>query len=331
FFTDSGRARFIAITASEPANLPDSDYPLRLNSGRVRDHWHTLTRTGKSARLSAHIFEPFVALNSRYAKDHYISDGELLRVRSRWGEAVVRARLGDDQPAGSVFMPMHWNDQFASQAGVNALVNPATDPVSGQPEFKHTPVQIETYAANWYGFILSRRRLEMSQLDYWACSKGNNLWRYEIAGKGIPEDWAGCARRLLCQAAEKVEWIEYFDKSQSRYRAARIENSRLESCIFIGPETSLPDREWLSKLFAKQDLDDNERASLLSGRPANAEQDAGRIVCACFGVGIKTLEKGIREQNLLSVEMVGEALRAGTNCGSCLPEIKSIIFSVSKK
>ncbi|NOZ37911.1 MAG: molybdopterin-dependent oxidoreductase, partial [Gammaproteobacteria bacterium] len=102
FFTDSGRARFIAIAASEPANLPDSDYPLRLNSGRVRDHWHTLTRTGKSARLSAHIFEPFVALNSTYAKDHYISDGELLRVRSRWGEAVVRARLGDDQPAGSV-------------------------------------------------------------------------------------------------------------------------------------------------------------------------------------------------------------------------------------
>ncbi len=330
FFTDSGRARFIAVAASAPANLPDEHYPLRLNSGRVRDHWHTLTRTGRSARLSAHIFEPFVELYTADAKDNGISEGELLRVHSRWGEAIVRARLSDDQPAGSVFMPMHWNDQFASQAGVNALVNPVTDPVSGQPEFKHTPVQIENYEANWYGFILSRRRLEMSQLDYWACSKGTNLWRYEIAGKGTPEDWAGCARRLLCQAAEKVEWIEYLDKSQSRYRAARIEDGRLESCIFIGPETGLPDREWLSKLFLDQRLDDNERNSLLTGRPVNAEQDGGRIVCACFSVGAKTLEKSIREQNLETVEAVGEALRAGTNCGSCIPEIKGIIFSVSK-
>ncbi|HEB86712.1 MAG TPA: nitrate reductase, partial [Gammaproteobacteria bacterium] len=158
FFTDSGRAQFVAVVAAEPANLPDTDYPLRLNSGRVRDHWHSLTRTGKSARLSAHIFEPFVELHTTDAKNNCISEGELLRVHSRWGEAIVRARLSDDQQAGSVFMPMHWNDQFASQAGVNALVNPVTDPVSGQPEFKHTPVQIENYEANWYGFILSRRR-----------------------------------------------------------------------------------------------------------------------------------------------------------------------------
>ncbi|HEB54773.1 MAG TPA: nitrate reductase [Gammaproteobacteria bacterium] len=331
FFTDNGRARFVAVAATAPANLADENYPLCLNTGRVRDHWHTLTRTGKSARLSAHIFEPFVELHTAYAKDNYISEGELLRVYSRWGEAIVRARLSDDQPAGSVFMPMHWNDQFASQAVVNAVVNPATDPVSGQPEFKHTPVQIETYAANWYGFILSRRQLQMSQLDYWACSRGSNLWRYEIAGKGIPEDWADCARRLLCQSAEKVEWVEYFDKSQSRYRAARIENGRLESCIFIGPETNLPDREWLSKLFQQQTLDERERSSLLTGRPPHGELDGGRIVCACFGVGIKTLEKCIREQNLVSVDAVGEALRAGTNCGSCIPEIKSIIFSLAKE
>ena len=327
FFTESGRAQFIAVAASQPVNPPDAEYPLQLNSGRVRDHWHTLTRTGKSARLSAHIYEPFVELNSEYAKKNYISEGELLRVRSRWGSAVVRARLRKDLAPGSVFMPIHWNDQFASDARVDALVNPETDPVSGQPEFKHTPVQIETYAANWYGFVLSRRRLEMQQLDYWACSKGKKLWRYEIAGKGMPEDWAGCARRLLCQTAEKVEWIEFFDKGQSRYRAARIEDGRLESCIFIGPEVTLPDREWLSKLFAGNKLDDKERGSLLTGRPASAEEDSGRIVCSCFGVGIKTIEKGIREQGLQSVEAIGKALRAGTNCGSCVPEIKAILFS----
>ncbi|VAX06810.1 Assimilatory nitrate reductase large subunit [hydrothermal vent metagenome] len=331
FFTRNKRAQFIAVAASTPAHATNEKYPLVLNSGRVRDHWHTLTRTGKSARLSAHIFEPFVELPCHYAKENYISEGELVRVRSHWGEAVVRAKLSDNLLPGNVFMPIHWSDQFSSQATVNALVNPATDPVSGQPEFKHTPVQIETYAANWYGFLLSRRQLKMQHREYWSCSKGQALWRYEIAGKGAPEDWADCARTLLCQAAEKVEWVEYFDKSQSRYRAARIENAQLESCIFIGPEMTLPDREWLSKLFLKDCLNDSERSSLLTGRPANAEEDAGRIVCACFGVGIKTLEKGIHDKKLHSVEAVGEALRAGTNCGSCIPEIKAILFSALKK
>ena len=331
FFTDSGRAQFIPVASSQPANLPDEDYPLRLNSGRVRDHWHTLTRTGKSSRLSAHIFEPFLELHGAYAKKNYISEGELLHVRSRWGSAVVRARLSDEQLSGSVFMPIHWNDQFASEALVDALVNPAIDPVSGQPEFKHTPVQIESYAANWYGFVLSRRRLDMKQLDYWAGSKAKNQWRYEIAGKGTPEDWAGCSRRLLCQAAENVEWVEYFDKGQSRYRAARLEDGRLESCIFIGPEVALPDREWLSKLFAEDSLNEKERNSLLTGRPASAEEDGGRIVCSCFGVGIRTLEKQIREQGLSSVDAVGEALQAGTNCGSCVAEIKGILFSILNK
>lgn len=331
FFTESGRAQFIPIAANQPANKTDEHYPLRLNSGRVRDHWHTLTRTGKSSRLSAHIFEPFVEIQTHYAKQNYISDGELVRVCSRWGSAVVRARQCDEQFPDTVFMPIHWNDQFASEAVVDALVNPVIDPVSGQPEFKHTPVRVEAYDANWYGFVLSRHRLDMKPLDYWACSKGKNLWRYEIAGKGATEDWAECARHLLCQAADKVEWVEYFDKGQSRYRAARIEEGQLESCIFIAPEVTLPDREWLSKLFAEDSLNDEERSSLLTGRPANAEADAGHIVCSCFSVGVRTLERHIREQGLTSVDAVGDILQAGTNCGSCIPEIKAIILSVNRE
>ena len=330
FYTDDGRARFVAVGAHAPASPPDADYPLRLNTGRVRDHWHTLTRTGRSARLSAHIFEPFVALPGDWAKRNYISEGELVRVQSRQGEAVVRARLSSDLPADGAFMPMHWNDQFASRALADMLVAAVTDPVSGQPEFKHTPVRIESYAANWYGFILSRRRLRPERLDYWCCSKGRGLWRYEIAGVGAPRDWAACARGLLCQAAEKVEWVEYFDKGQSRYRAARIEDGRLESCIFIGPEMTLPERDWLAKLFGREQLDDAERDSLLSGRPPVVEEDGGRIVCSCFGVGDKTIARAIREQGLSSVEAIGKALNAGSNCGSCIPELKAILFSSRK-
>ncbi len=328
FHTPSGKARFITVAAHHPASLLDDDFPLALNTGRIRDQWHTMTRTGRSARLSGHIYEPFVELHPDDAEHAGIGDGTLVEVSSQQGGIVVRARVTDKQRAGSVFVPMHWNDQFASQALADALVAGHTDPVSGQPEFKFTPVAVKPYRAAWYGFLLSRRRLEMVNASYWSCSKGKGLWRYEIAGEDAPDDWSQCARTLLCQHAEQVEWIEYLDKGTRRYRAARIENGRLESCLFIGPDYHLPERDWLLKLFNQSRLEDQDRTSILTGKPAGAQQDAGRIVCACFGVGLNLLTSTIRQQNLTTPEAVGEVLRAGTNCGSCVPEIRDLIAEV---
>jgi assimilatory nitrate reductase catalytic subunit len=325
FFTDSGRARFVAIGARAPAHPVDQQYPLVLNTGRVRDHWHTLTRTGKSPRLSGHIVEPYVEIHPQDASRYAVVDQGLARVASAWGEAVLRVRVSDDQRPGSLFVPMHWNQQYASLASVDGLVNPATDPISGQPEFKHTPVRIAPHAAAWYGFILSRRRLHIHQASYWACARGKGLWRYEIAGEQAPGDWAGCARDLLCSQADRVDWLEYFDVGANRYRAARLVGGALESCIFIGPSFNLPSRDWLAQLFEQDTLDDTARTGLLTGKPGKGQQDAGRIVCACFGVGINTLVDAIRAQHLTSAEQIGVALKAGTNCGSCVPELKALL------
>jgi len=325
FFTPSGKAQFIAVGEHTPANAVDENYPLVLNSGRIRDQWHTMTRTGKSARLSGHIFEPFVALHPQDASNTEIVDGSLVKVSSRWGGIIVRARVSVEQRIGSVFIPMHWNDQFASKSYVDALVNPVVDPVSGQPEFKHTPVRVEPYQANWYGFLLSRRRLPLKTASYWSCSRGDQLWRYEIAGDAIPDNWAETARGLLCQTADKVAWVEYHDHAVNRYRAARIENDRLESCIFIGPDYELPERDWLVSLFTENVLQEQDRRSLLAGKPTCGQHDAGRTVCACFGVGRNVLIDKIRKHGLATAEAVGEFIRAGTNCGSCIPEIKGLI------
>ncbi len=328
FFTASGKARFVAVGEHAPVIRPDEDYPLVLNSGRIRDQWHTMTRTGKSARLSGHIYEPFAELHPDDARQQDIEDGMLVEVESRLGRIVVRALVHEAQRKGSVFVPMHWNDQFAACAAVDSLVAAVTDPVSGQPEFKHTPVRIRPWPASWYGFLLSRRRLPEVGTGYWALSRGRGLWRYELAGQERPDDWARCARRLLCQQAEQVEWIEYYDKGQQRYRAARIENGRLESCIFIGPDRRLPERDWLFRLFADERLSDRNRSSILTGKPVSGQHDVGPVVCACFGVGRNVLVNAIREQHLTSPEAVGEVLRAGTNCGSCVPEIREIITEV---
>ena len=327
FFTRSGRARLVAVADPQPAHAVTDEYPLVLNSGRVRDHWHTMTRTGKSPRLSGHIVEPYAELHPGDAEQYAIEDHALVKLRSAWGEIRVRARLSDAQQRGSVFVPMHWNLQFSSVPSVDCLVSPATDPLSGQPEFKYTPVAIEPVAVAWYGFILSRRRLELKNALYWSCSKGQGMWRYEIAGAQRPEDWAGCARALLCSAASDVDWLEYFDSAANRYRAARLVDGRLESCIFIGPGVELPSRDWLSKLFEQGPIDDAARTSLLTGQPATGQKDAGPVVCACFNVGMNTLVDAIQSRHLSSVEQIGEVLKAGTNCGSCVPELRALLAS----
>ncbi|MEJ2181650.1 MAG: molybdopterin-dependent oxidoreductase, partial [Gammaproteobacteria bacterium] len=250
FYTLSGKARFIPITPRKPVNAPNAYFPLILNSGRLRDQWHTMTRTGKTARLTNHEPEPYIAIHSLDAEKYRISENSLTVVKSRWGELTLKARLSDDQPPGTVFVPMHWNLQFASAASVGDVINPALDPVSGQPEFKHTPVSIEPKKFAWRGFILSRRELPVQDSSFWVRVVGDKFKRYELAGDSQPGDWAQWSRNLLCQSDKNVNWIEYFD-GMSNYRGARLVGDKLESCVFISATGNLPSRQWLANLFSQ--------------------------------------------------------------------------------
>ena len=327
YFTPSGKARFIAIEPRPPQNGTSESFPFTLNTGRVRDHWHTMTRTGKAPRLSEHTAEPYVEMHPLDGKESGVKDGVLAKVFSRWGEVIVRARYDDGQQRGSVFIPMHWNDQFASQARVDALVNPVVDPISGQPELKQTPVRVQPYQAAWHGFLLSRRRLDIKEVSYWVRATGDGFYRYEIAGDQTAENWPSWARSLLCSSDHDVNWVEYHDSNRHQYRGVRMVKNCVESCIFIAPNHELPSRSWLAGLFAKESLAEDERKGMLLGKPPVGQADVGRIVCACFSVGINTITAAIKDQNFTSVEAIGTALKAGTNCGSCVPELKSLLAS----
>lgn len=320
---DGRRLRFVPLAYTPPAEAPDEDYPLILNTGRIRDQWHTMTRTGKTARLTAHFAEPHAELHPADARRCGITEGALVRLTSRYGQAVVRAKVTAAQWEGSVFMPMHWSETNASNALANALVNPATDPISGEPESKHTPVAVSAYRPAWHGFLLSRDALPIQGADYRVTVRGDAHWRYELAGDRTPEDWRCWARRLLPNSPG--EWLEFADGAAGRYRCALIEDGRLRFCLFVSAGLDLPLRDWLSGLFQCQELPIAARRGLLSGRPVGEEDDPGRIVCSCFRVGINTLQRAIRSNALTSVEQIGACLKAGTNCGSCVPELNMLL------
>ena len=330
FYTPDGRARMLPVAPRPPAGHPDQAYPLLLNTGRVRDQWHTMTRTGRSPRMSLHIAEPFVAMHPDDAAACGLGDADLATVMSPRGEALLRVRLDSGQARGQVFAPIHWNDQTAAAARVGSLVAPNVDPVSGQPEFKQTPVRVVPYAVRWQGFLLSRDDLAVPPAGYWARIRRQGLWQYEMAGDGAVPAWSGWVRELLGPDRPDDQWVELSDSAGVSYRAARIRDGCLDSVLMTSTQGGLPPREWLLGLFAHESLDRDDRMHLLRGGPPGARRDAGPVVCACFGVTRDALLRAITEQGLDTPEAIGQALSAGTNCGSCIPEIRALIEAASE-
>ena len=330
FFTTDGRARFLPLVARGPVNLPDAEYPLILNTGRIRDQWHTMTRTGLAEKLLAHINEPFCAMHPDDASQLGIAGQDVVTLESRWGLARARVQITTDQSPGSVFMPMHWTGVLASNSRVGAVVNPVVDPVSGQPENKHTPVRVRRFEAKWHGFVLSDIAIPLPAADYAVAIRGGKFWRFELAGMECPESRVELANELQgnMQAAlpANTETLEYVDAAQGVYRRAHVFEGRLLAVCFLGATVALPERNWLAGLIGKE-LSALDRRALLSGRAADPASDVGRIICACFVVGEKTIRKSIAVQNLDSVAAIGKCLKAGTNCGSCQPELKQILNS----
>ena len=325
FFHADGKARFIPTSPRGPAHATDAEFPLVLNTGRIRDQWHTMTRTGRSAKLASHIPEPYVDMHPHDALMSGVRDGELVRVATRWGALVARLKTTAEQGRGAVFVPIHWNNQFASDARVGALVNPAVDPVSGEPEFKHTPVRVEAFGVAWHGFILSRDALDVDGVTWWTRIQGQHFIRYELGGRGVTSSWSELGRSLLNAQEPDADWLEYSDKTAGIFRGVLMDGERIKACLYVSPRPDLPSRAWLSGLFGKKKLEDIDRVGLLVGEPVNKQADTGPTVCSCFGVGRNTITDAIRKRSLKTAGEVTACLKAGGNCGSCVPEIKSLI------
>lgn len=330
FYTASKKANFIAVMTRKPENLPSNEYPFILNTGRLRDQWHTMTRTAEAARLNQHRPEPFVEIHSQDADTQQLNNAELATITSQWGAMTARVRITDAQQPSQIYVPMHWTSQYSSHGRMGALVNPALDPISQQPESKHTPVNIVASPYQHYGFILIRNDIEHKPFntDYWVKVPCEGYQRLEIACNKEVINWADWIQSHFFYS--DLQWQEYEDSALGVYRCAAYKNNRLQCVINISHTTKEPElsaRNWLGSLFSSQELKKSDRLSLLSGLPSAGIEDVGNIVCACFNVGEKTILKNIEKNTLTSHQQVGEHCKAGTNCGSCVPEIKSLLNS----
>ena len=322
FATENGRARFVVINTILPAQQPSAQYPMVVNTGRVRDQWHTMTRTANTPRLLAHRQEPFVEVHPEDLKRFDLIEGHLARLVLEDGRFVGRVRESAEQRPGEVFIPIHWNRQFASQGVATVLTTSITDPVSGQPEAKHGRAAISPFRAAWHGRLLVRKqRPKRWKADYWCHVPMHHSDSWCIAGRQ-PLQWPEALTDWLGGRAQLV----MSDPSQGRYRAARLVDGRLEAVIMLDRDPArLPDASWLDQCFAEETLSEAQRRALLSGRDIDVP-DTGAIVCSCFQVGERQIAAAVG-QGTRTVEALGEQLRCGTNCGSCVPELRELIES----
>ncbi|MGI4950892.1 MAG: molybdopterin-dependent oxidoreductase [Janthinobacterium lividum] len=321
FPTEDGRARIVPTSWRPPASPRSARFPFWLNTGRVRDQWHTMTRTGLVPRLSQHVPEPRASLHPADASALGLAAGGLVRLTTPHGAMVLRAEIDPGQRVGEVFVPMHWTDAFSSAGPIDKLVGAAVDPLSGQPELKATPLALEPAPVHWRGLLLHTDAVRPPDCT-WSRIRLEHGHALDLSGaEALPADPVAYARTLM--AAGDAEMMEMADPSRGVWRYAALRGGRLVACLYLtsGPQ-ALPSPQALAALLAVPIADAARRSVLAGGGQVQAGEQA---VCACFSVGLQTISTAIIEQRLTSVADIGAALKAGTNCGSCIPELRDIL------
>jgi assimilatory nitrate reductase catalytic subunit len=330
FPTPSGRARFVPTPFADVAEGTDALYPLRLTTGRLRDQWHTMSRTGTIASLFAHEPEPRVTAHPDDLARAGIGDGDLARVVSRRGSIYARASADAGHAPGVAFVPMHWGARFLGgegRRGINELTLAALDPHSRQPEFKHCAVRLERGGLPWrlvaFGDTGDAAAL-VRRLDTVMGTAPYAL--RTLIGRNRP----GVRLSLAAEHALSAKVIEdidavfgldragtaRYDDGQGVGRRVLLEGGVVRAVRLAGDTGGEP---WLRDIWERAAPAGELGPRLLppDGSTASAR---GPTVCNCFDVSEREIDAFLAKSNSLAV--LQAHLKCGTNCGSCLPEIR---------
>ncbi|TPG27352.1 nitrate reductase [Variovorax guangxiensis] len=369
FPTLDGRARFYDVAYQPVAEAREPRYPFALNTGRLRDQWHGMSRTGTLGRLFSHAPEPVVQMHPEDMAGRKIRDGDLVEVTSKRGAIVLPAQSSTDIGLGQSFIAMHWGEEALSGrshrgkrlAGVNALSNPAFCPESKQPELKHAAVQIVKADLPWSLLavawlpgdrvlaVQTALRALMPRFAFASCvpfGSGGALNAGTAERSGLlfraadhdaaPADLLAEIEALLGLATPDT--LRYADARQGQRRAARLVRSaadpteaRLDAFLLGGDTRS---EAWIKPLLQDQlPAQAFGRQLLRPGATAPVRiQARGKVVCSCFGVTetaiLTRLPQCTSNDRQRLAALQGE-LKCGTNCGSCLPELRRMLHATS--
>jgi len=320
YYHPGGKARLIPITPRPAQSRVSASYPLVMNTGRIRDQWHTMTRTGKASKLMQHISEPFCQFHPDDAPD--IHAGDLLRVESTHGWALLRAQPDQQQQRGSVFVPMHWNGIYSAQARVSALVAAHVDPLSGQPESKFTPVRLRRWHMKWQGELFTRieQAHGIPEVAYWSRITQQDVAHLVLADTSAPEDWLA----WLSETVPMQEWqLQQAELGKGGFHLLAWRDGELQLAFYAGQQP-MPDRSVVVKAFSQPPQSAAERLALLAGQAHGQGMSQGAIICSCYGIGEHAIHEAILD-GCDNTQKLGARLKCGTNCGCCLPELKKLI------
>lgn len=323
FFTPTGLGQFISVQHKAPKTQTSKKFPLILNTGRIRDQWHTMTRTGLATRLGAHKPEPFISIHPDDAISYNVTAGDIIEIVSEYGKAQGRAQITKDVSKGQVFMPIHWTAVSSSKGRVGPVVSPEYDDISGQPEAKFTPIQIHKTSVNAEALLITRSAITLPDSIYWVKQTIDQGYLYHIASEINPQELTTLLQEALPQELE-VNKLQFMDNGGTgKARLSRIRDNTILDCLIVDVKLSDQDYSWLNELLAEQ-IDVEIKRSILSGSPSG-RLACGKQICACKQVGLKTIQSAIESKGLSTVKEVTLATTAGTGCGTCLGEIEQIV------
>lgn len=330
FFTPSGKGEILAVLPEGLKSEICDEFPLWLNTGRIRDQWHTMTRTARCTVLNRHRSEPFVEISAADTEKYGLKNGELARLNSKYGECILRVRVTDDVLPGRIFAPIHWTGVNSSSGVVSNLVAPITDKLSGQPESKATPVSVSPVEVAYSVLLISARHLPMGNPLYWTTYGVENC-QIQLASfsEGPEEGWDQWSAELF--GVNHEDLVCYEDAKAGVFRAAHFIDDALNAAVLISPGAITADRDIAEAWFGMESITDDTRNRLFSMRRLDGLPDRGPTVCACFAVGFNEITALIQSGEASTPEEIGKLLKAGTNCGSCIPELKSILVSETAK
>ena len=334
FPTANGRARFVADPFVPGRERPESDFPLLLNTGRLRDQWHGMSRTGTAARLFGHAPEAVLGLHPDELKRRGLQAGELIQLRSRRGGLILPVQADEALQPGQAYLPMHWGDRFLKGLGTNVLTQPAFDPLSKQPELKLSAVQVERAELPWQFFALVegdvQRRLEalrplFEHFAYASLAPTGREQRPALLIKAAAEAAPDVALLAAIDALLGVDTgpvMAYDDARRGVGKRLRFADGRIVAVRLAG---EIAARDWLKGLWEQGSSDADLRRWLLAPLPTppGGGLKASKVLCNCMNVSQDKVCAGIERG--LDLDGLKRELKCGTSCGSCVPEIKRLL------